>query len=166
VAHFVIYKLDTGEVSFWAKGPDETWAGEMRASRFGSEADQWGILAAPSSVEERDVRVNVHADPPTIEDYVAATTPEALQQEILAATQRRLDEFARTRNYDGILSAATYATSTVEQFAAEGQRAVELRDQTWATLYQMLAEVQAGTRPTPTCFDDIAGELPALKWGE
>jgi hypothetical protein len=162
--HFVVYKLDTGEVSFWAKGPDEGWADEMRASRFGSEADQWGVLAAPSSVEERDVRVNVNAHPPTIEDYAPAKAPEQIQAEILTATQRRLDEFARTRNYDGILSAATYATSTVERFAAEGQRAVEMRDQTWATLYQMLADVQAGTRPMPTAYGDIEPDLPSLEW--
>ena len=38
---------------------------------------------------------------------------EQLYKEVVDATQRRLDDFARTRNYDGILSACTYATSTV-----------------------------------------------------
>ena len=45
----------------------------------------------------------------------------ALQQSIVQATQARLDDFARTRSYDGILSACTYATSTVPKFQAEGQ---------------------------------------------
>jgi hypothetical protein len=96
--------------------------------------------------------------------FTPSKPPEEIKEEILAATQQRLDDFARTRNYDGIMSAATYSTSTVEQFAAEGHRAVELRDQTWATLYQMLAEVQAGTRPMPDGYGEIEPELPALAW--
>lgn len=91
---------------------------------------------------------------------------EALMHQITDRVQQRLDEFARTRNYDGILSAATYATSAVPKFAAEGQYAVTVRDQTWAVLYQILADVQAGTRPMPTSYEDIEGELPELVWPE
>lgn len=88
----------------------------------------------------------------------------ALQQTIIEAAQQRLDTFAQTRNYDGILSACTYATSTVPSFQAEGQAAVNLRDSTWAALYTILAEVQAGTRPMPTGFGDIETDLPLLEW--
>lgn len=91
-------------------------------------------------------------------------TPEEIQVEIVAATQARLDDFARTRLYDGILSCATYATSTVPKFAAEGQYAVEARDATWSALYAMLAEVEAGTRPLPAGYADIEPELPPLAW--
>lgn len=88
----------------------------------------------------------------------------ALQQEIVQATQARLDDFARTRSYDGILSACTYATSSVPKFQAEGQYCVVARDETWATLYTILAEVEAGVYPMPTSFADIEPELPALVW--
>lgn len=87
-----------------------------------------------------------------------------LQQSIVAQTQERLDAFARTRGYDGILSACTYATSTVPKFQAEGQYCVNARDATWAQLYAMLAEVQAGTRPVPSGYEDIEPDLPALVW--
>lgn len=90
--------------------------------------------------------------------------PEQVQADIVQATQQRLDDFARARNYDGILSACTYATSAVPAFQSEGRRAVGLRDATWAKLYEMLAEVQAGTRPAPGSFADIEPELPALRW--
>lgn len=90
--------------------------------------------------------------------------PEAIMVDFVAKAQARLDEFARTRNYDGILSACTYATSSVPKFAAEGQRAVDLRDQTWAALYEVLAEVQGGQRPAPVTFSDIEPDLPALTW--
>ena len=80
------------------------------------------------------------------------------------ATQQRLDDFARTRGYDGILSACTYATSPTPRFAAEGQYCVEARDATWAKLYEMLDEVLAGTRPMPSGYADVEPELPALAW--
>lgn len=94
----------------------------------------------------------------------AAQRKAALQASIVAATQARLDDFARTRGYDGILSACTYATSTVTKFQAEAQYCVQARDATWAKLYEMLAEVQAGTRPMPSGFEDIEAELPPLNW--
>jgi len=88
----------------------------------------------------------------------------ALQQTIVEQTQQRLDDFARTRNYDGILSLCTYVTSTVPKFQSEGQYGVEARDATYATLYTLLAEIQTDTRPMPSGFADIEPELPVLEW--
>ena len=85
-------------------------------------------------------------------------------QSIVDATQKRLDDFAHTRNYDGILSLCTYATSAVPKFKREGLYGVEARDATWAALYTILAEVEAGTRPPPSGFADVEANLPALAW--
>lgn len=92
--------------------------------------------------------------PPTVAEIIATYT---------AAIQKHLDTFARTRNYDDILSAATYATSQVPKFKAEGQYAVEARDATWAKCYEILAAVEAGSRPMPT-LDELLAELPVLTW--
>ena len=97
-------------------------------------------------------------------DEEVAQQQVELQQNIVAQTQQRLDSFANTRNYDGILSLCTYATSTVTKFQAEGQYGVEARDATWAKLYEIMAEVQVGTRPMPTGFADIEADLPTLTW--
>lgn len=94
--------------------------------------------------------------PPPSEDQIQASFVQSIQ--------RRLDDFARTRNYDSVLSACTYATSSVAKFRAEGQCAVDLRDQTWAAAYEILAEVLAGQRPMPASLADIEGDLPALEW--
>lgn len=107
-----------------------------------------------------------------IYDGEAFTAPEPdlaqiaarTQAEIVAATQLRLDTFAQTRNYDGILSACTYATSGVPTFAAEGQYCVDARDATWSALYTIMGEVIAQTRPMPESFADIQADLPALVW--
>lgn len=93
-----------------------------------------------------------------------ARAQEQLIASITTATQARLDDFAKTRNYDGILSACTYASSTVPKFAAEGQYCVNARDETWATLYSIMGAIQAGTHPVPTGYADIEAELPVLEW--
>lgn len=101
---------------------------------------------------------------PSEDTFEPLSPAEKLKAQIVEATQARLDDFARTRNYDGILSACTYADSTVPTFQAEGQYCVSARDQTWATLYQIMAEVEAGTRPMPSGYADIEGDLPVLTW--
>lgn len=87
-----------------------------------------------------------------------------IRREIMDGVQRYLDDFATTKTYDSMLSACTYATSTVPKFQREGQYCVEKRDECWATVARIEAEVLAGTRPAPTGFDDIRGELPVLEW--
>lgn len=102
--------------------------------------------------------------PPDVVAANQAAQAERVRVEVVFNTQKRLDTFAQTRNYDGILSLCTYATSPTAKFAAEGQYGVAARDATWAKLYEILAEVQAGTRPMPSGFADVEPELPALVW--
>lgn len=116
-------------------------------------------IAAPADFDLARMADYIYAD-----GILALPDPPSLQDRVVTATQKRLDDFARTRNYDGILSACTYATSTVAKFAAEGLYAVQARDATWAALYALLAEVQAGQRPVPDGFEDVAPLLPPLEW--
>ena len=87
-------------------------------------------------------------------------------ERVREAVQQRLDVFAQERGYDGILSACTYATSTVAKFKSEGQRCVDLRDQMWASAYAFMQDVQEGKRPMPTSADEVVSSLPALTWGD
>jgi hypothetical protein len=90
-------------------------------------------------------------------------TPEQILSSFTAATQQRLDAFAKTRGYDGILSACTYATSAAVQFSVEGQYCLNARDATWSAAYALLADVESGARPMPT-LEDVLAALPALAW--
>lgn len=92
-----------------------------------------------------------------------APTEEQIQAQLTAAVQRHMDNTARTRNYDNIHTACSYANSTDALFAAEGLACVKWRDDVWRTCYNILAEVKAGTRAVPTA-DELITELPALEW--
>lgn len=92
------------------------------------------------------------------------TNPVKVKAEIVAATQQRLDAFAKTRDYDGVLSLCTYASSVNPKFKQEGQYGVEARDTTWAKVYDIFAEIDAGTRPVPDGYAAIESELPVLEW--
>lgn len=127
--------------------------GEVFAYETVAQRAQWG---APGLEPMSDEEVDAHRNrPPTAQQLADAFT---------VAIQERLDDFARTRGYDSILSATTYATSAVPAFAADGQRAVELRDSTWVAAYELMAEVQSGVRPIPASLGDIEAHLPALEW--
>lgn len=93
-----------------------------------------------------------------------AESAARVQSAIVTATQARLDAFAQQRGYDGILSACTYATSSVPKFMREGQGAVNARDATWAALHGIMGKVQAGELPMPSGFADVEPLLPVLEW--
>ena len=135
-----------GHIEFNDGAPNRPLSTKDYAAEVAPFVDVW--LAEKARLEEEANR------PPTPEEQLEALT---------LAIQAHLDAFARTRNYDGIMSAATYATSTVEKFRAEGQYAVEARDLTWAKGYEIMGAVMSGARPMPT-LDEVIAELPALAW--
>jgi len=129
---------------------DNTTQKLVSSSPYQEEGEWYTVEVVALSAEELEV--------------AAAAKVAKVKQEITDATSARLDAFAQTRNYDSILSACTYASSTVAQFAQEGQLCVNLRDATWGKLYQIMQEVEADTRPMPASYADIEAELPELAW--
>lgn len=102
---------------------------------------------------------------PTPEELAAqqAAEQQRIIRDLTTAVQAHLDATARTRNYDGILSACTYATSTNSQFAAEGQACVQWRDACWFACYGVMNSAQLGGRETPTS-EQLIAELPPMVW--
>lgn len=90
-------------------------------------------------------------------------TAEQIIQGFVGSIQKHLDDFAKTRGYDGIMSACTYATSTVAKFKTEGQYCVQARDATWSTAYDLLDQVQTGEIDVPT-EEEVFESLPTLAW--
>ena len=76
----------------------------------------------------------------------------------------KLDAFAKTREYDSIVSLATYATSAIPKFKEEGQRGVDVRDATFVAMYGYLEEMMQGTAFVPKSMYEVESKLPALTW--
>ncbi len=107
-----------------------------------------------------------------------ALAAQATHNAIVAATAQRLTDFAATRGYSSLDAISKYKDITdaeiaslptadqpmVTKFRAECRYLALVTAQTWAVLYRGLAEVQAGTRPMPSGYDEIKDELPALVW--
>ena len=86
---------------------------------------------------------------------------EQTKQMALTAVQNMLDNAAKAKGYDSILSACSYAAYP-NPFQAEGQEFVAWRGAVWAKCYEILAEVEAGTRPAPT-VPELLAEIAATR---
>lgn len=89
---------------------------------------------------------------------------QRIRDSITESVQQRLDDFARTRGYDNIVSACSYATSQHPKYGPEGRHCVTAREATWDAMFSIEAEVLASTRPMPMSYEEIADELPVLVW--
>lgn len=85
------------------------------------------------------------------------------REQIIQAVQSKLDRTAQSRNYDNILSLCSYANSTDQIFASEGQAGVAWRDACWRTCYEIVTAVQNGERSLPT-VSEVLAELPKINW--
>jgi len=99
---------------------------------------------------------NSETGEPTVEALYEVLSPYGLDP--VGRVKARLDEFAETRGYDSITTATTYATSTNTSYAAEGQKAVELRDATWAAYFDIIRG------NLTVSWDEIVISLPILSW--
>ncbi len=100
---------------------------------------------------------------PTVSALPVALT-KAIQDSATNIVQNILDNFAKTKGYSGIASAASYFNSTIATFASEGNAAIYCRDLTWSRLYNYLNQVTSGAVPFVSSFDDILKKLPVLSW--
>lgn len=107
------------------------------------------IIAADASARP------VLKDPP-------APTPEQVVAQYQAVIQAHMDAAAKAAGYEDIKSAVTYADEpAVPKFQQEGKAFRAWRSLVWAKCYELLAAVQAGTRP-PMTAEEVISELPAL----
>lgn len=111
-------------------------------------------------------------------DAITQRKKQALIINVVDSTQKRLDTFALTRQYDNVNSISKYQNITDEEilslpeqdrpmvtkFRTECRYLALVTAQTWATLYNILDEVETGLRPPPTGYSDIESELPTLVW--
>ncbi|MET0549722.1 MAG: hypothetical protein ABW002_10680 [Xanthomonas sp.] len=97
----------------------------------------------------------------------AASPVLVTRADLVAETKARigawLDEVARSRGYDSIVSCASYAASTNEQFRAEAAAAIAWRDAVYAKGYELLASTPEGV-DTPEAVLALLPQPAAFGW--
>lgn len=91
-------------------------------------------------------------------------TPEETLAMFTAAIDGHVEAVARSRKYNGAAHLASYAASTVAQWASEAATFVAWRDQVWLTALELLARVQAGEAEPPTAPAEFIATLPSPAW--
>lgn len=106
------------------------------------------------------IRDNVTGQPIKKPPYVP--TLEEIQERLTAAIQEYMDNIARERGYDNLLSAVTYADEPiVPSFQVEGIAFRAWRSAVWDYCYTQLDAVLNGEREIPS-VNELIAELPTL----
>ncbi len=98
--------------------------------------------------------------PDAVDLSVFAESVGSIRNRMTAAVQSHLDQSAKARGYDGIVSACSYAGAP-NAFQAESVAFLTWRAAVWVRCYEVLAEVEGGIRPIPT-ESEIISLLPAF----
>ena len=149
---------------FYSKSTGGFYTREIHGDNIPADAVEITVEEHQALIEGQSRGKVIVADEngrPILQDPPPPTT-EQIMSRLEARVQQWLDEQARALGYDDIKSAVTYAEeSAVPRFQQEGQALRRLRSLAWERFYEILNEVQAGQRSTPTEVELIA-EMGAL----
>ena len=88
---------------------------------------------------------------PTFEEILAAVTP---------GVQAWMDATAQQKGYDSVVSCATYATSSVPEFAADAAAIIAWRDQVWLAAYAWRDGLNGQLPEVIPTLDEVIAQLP------
>lgn len=121
-----------------------------------SKAAQWCNDQGTATIEDKGTYYEV------VEIVIPEPTPEEIQEQLTAKVQMYLDTTAQKLGYDSCLSVCSYVATGVVKFDEEGEAFRKWRSAVWAKGYEIVAQVQASTRPIPT-EEELFAELPAIE---
>ena len=108
-----------------------------------------------------DYTVSQEAPPKRV--LTAEQEKAKIKATLLKAVDDYMDKTVQERGYDNIAKCVTYEGDIDEIFNREGTAAKQWRSRVYRKLYNVLAEVEAGSRGIPTEAELLA-ELPKIEW--
>ena len=99
----------------------------------------------------------------TSKQTIAAKPLAAIEALIGAAVDSHTNTVAVARGYTSIVSACSYVNSGNAAWKADAEAAIAWRDAVWAYVYQLQADVVAGTATVPE-LHDLLKALPKIVW--
>lgn len=99
---------------------------------------------------------------PTPEEIAAeaARQKAEMAKRLTDAVQAHMESVARSKGYDNLLSACSYA-AVANAFQAESLKFVEWRSNCWITCHDVMADVEAGNIAVPT-ESELVAMLPVF----
>lgn len=90
-----------------------------------------------------------------------------IRSSVYAIAQMQLDAFARSNEYDSIVSACSYVSSTVEKFRREAECCVSLRDQVWLAAFDVCSKICGDEILLPHTVEQVVALLRQdVEWPE
>ena len=114
--------------------------------------------------EDRATEEQLQTAFPGRADALAAERLKQTRTSLTQALQDYLDETAQERDYDGIVSLCSYATSTSSHYGPEGRSSVAFRDAVWDYGNQIVNDYMAGTLTTIPTREEIVAGAPKIVW--
>ena len=115
----------------------------------------------------QDGYIPQNARPATPEEVQAIQNPPLALTDVKArltgALQKLLDDTAKARGYDSMLSLVSYVASTNEAFAAEAAAGIAYRDAMWAYGNEIANAVEAGAQGLPN-EQALLANAPVITW--
>jgi hypothetical protein len=99
---------------------------------------------------------------PTPEELAAAKVKETeeIVKRLTNAVQAHMEDVARSKGYDNLMSACSYA-AVANAFQAESQKFIEWRANCWMVCHHVLAEAEAGNIAVPS-EQELVAMLPVF----
>lgn len=120
------------------------------------------VSPLPSKYHTPIIELGVHAGWEMTPAGIKAQQDD-LTENFRRIIQERLDNKAKERGYDHILSLSSYSDDPSERLAKEGQAGKRWRSEHWEKSFTIMKDVFDGKREIPT-EEEFITELPAMLW--
>jgi len=98
------------------------------------------------------------------EEITGEWPPSSDLDDLISSYELKLDQiidaYAQSWGYNSIVSAASYSTSSVDQFRMEAAALIGWRDSVWTWASKIVSNIKKGLLAPPSSFELLTVEMP------